>query len=85
MALDKLLKVRTLYCEENIRHILGEMENPVRELAGLNTANGLGDLINKRSIAREVCSAVDVVSVLNMPDAKSYNEVVRSCLWRESF
>ena len=51
----------------------------------LNT-NGLGDLIYKRSIAKEVCEAVDCVSVsLNMPDAKSYNEVVRPAYGEKSF
>lgn len=51
----------------------------------LNT-NGLGDLIHKRSIAKEVCEAVDCVSVsLNMPDAKSYNEVVRPAYGEKSF
>ena len=51
----------------------------------LNT-NGLGDLIHKGSIAKEVCEAVDCVSVsLNMPDAKSYNEVVRPAYEEKSF
>ena len=43
----------------------------------LNT-NGLSDLIHNRSTAKDVCQAVDSVSIsLNMPDAVSYNEVVR--------
>lgn len=51
----------------------------------LNT-NGLGDLINKRSVAKEVCQAVDIVSIsLNMPDAKSYNEVVRPAYGEKAF
>ena len=51
----------------------------------MNT-NGLGDLINKRSIAKEVCQAVDIVSIsLNMPDAKSYNEVVRPAYGEKAF
>ncbi|MFR3949135.1 MAG: hypothetical protein ACLTZM_20055 [Ruminococcus sp.] len=45
----------------------------------------MGILINKRSIAKEVCQAVDIVSISsNMPDAKSYNEVVRLGLWRKA-
>ena len=48
--------------------------------------HGLGDLINKRSIAKEVCQAVDIVSIsLNMPDAKSYNEVVRPAYGEKAF
>jgi TatD family-associated radical SAM protein len=51
----------------------------------LNT-NGLGDLIHKRSIAKELCEAVDCISIsLNMPDAKSYNEVVRPAYGEKSF
>ena len=51
----------------------------------LNT-NGLSDLIHKRSTAKEVCQAVDSVSIsLNMPDAASYNEVVRPAYGEKSF
>lgn len=51
----------------------------------LNT-NGLSDLINKRSTAKEICEAVDVISIsLNMPDAKSYNEVVRPAYGEAAF
>ncbi|MDO4273163.1 MAG: TIGR04100 family radical SAM protein [Eubacteriales bacterium] len=51
----------------------------------LNT-NGLSDLIHKRSTAQEICQAVDFVSVsLNMPDAKSYNEVVRPAYGEKAF
>ena len=43
-------------------------------------------MINKRSIAKEVCQAVDIVSIsLNMPDAKSYNEVVRPAYGEKAF
>ena len=38
------------------------------------------------SIAKEVCQAVDIVSIsLNMPDAKSYNEVVRPAYGEKAF
>lgn len=51
----------------------------------LNT-NGLSDLIHKRSTAEDVCNAVDSVSIsLNMPDAKSYNEVVRPAYGEAAF
>lgn len=51
----------------------------------LNT-NGLSDLIHKRSTAKEICQAVDCVSIsLNMPDAASYNEVVRPAYGEASF
>lgn len=78
MALDKLIAVSEYMPEENLRHILTGDGNPCAGIKLRLNTNGLGDLINKRSIAKEVCSAVDVVSIsLNMPDAKSYNEVVR--------
>lgn len=51
----------------------------------INT-NGLGDLIWGRSVAKEVCEAVDKVSVsLNMPDAISYHKVVRSIYGEKAF
>lgn len=51
----------------------------------LNT-NGLSDLIHKRSTAEEICKAVDCVSIsLNMPDAASYNEIVRPAYGEKSF
>lgn len=51
----------------------------------LNT-NGLSDLIHKRSTAKEICEAVDSVSIsLNMPDAKSYAEIVRPAYGEVSF
>ena len=62
------------------------MVSSVRESGLRLNTNGLGDLINKRSIAREVCQAVDIVSIsLNMPDAKSYNEVVRPAYGEKAF
>ena len=43
----------------------------------INT-NGLGDLIHGRSIADELCTAMDVVSIsLNAPTEKDYMEVTR--------
>ena len=43
----------------------------------LNT-NGLSDLIHKRSTAEEICQAVDSISIsLNMPDAASYNAMLK--------
>ena len=51
----------------------------------LNT-NGLSDLIHNRSTAEEICKAVDSISIsLNMPDAASYNEVVRPAYGEKSF
>lgn len=51
----------------------------------LNT-NGLSDLIHKRSTAEEICKAVDSISIsLNMPDAKSYTDVVRPAYGEKSF
>ena len=51
----------------------------------LNT-NGLSDLIHKRSTAKEICEAVDCVSIsLNMPDAESYTEIVRPVYGEVSF
>ena len=60
-----------------------DTENPFR--IRLNT-NGLSDLIHKRSTAKEICQAVDSISIsLNMPDAASYNEVVRPAYGEKSF
>ncbi len=43
----------------------------------LNT-NGLGDLVNGRSVAEEVCRYIDCVSIsLNAPTAEKYNAVTR--------
>ena len=51
----------------------------------LNT-NGLSDLIHNRSTAEEICKAVDSISIsLNMPDAASYNEIVRPAYGEKSF
>ena len=51
----------------------------------LNT-NGLGDLINSRSIAPELKGLVDVVSIsLNTPDEESYLALVRPAFGRDAF
>ena len=43
-------------------------------------------IFHNRSKAKEVCPAVDSVSIsLNMPDAASYNEVVRPAYGEKSF
>lgn len=73
VRLDVLTKI-SRYIKENY-HL------PVR----VNT-NGLGDLVHGRKIAEELCGAVDSISIsLNMPDAKSYQEVVRSKYGGQSF
>lgn len=73
MALDKLVEVS--------RYVKERYPFKIR----LNT-NGLSDLIHKRSTAKEICQAVDSVSIsLNMPDAASYNEVVRPAYGEQSF
>ena len=73
MALEKLIEV-SKYVRERY---------PFR--IRLNT-NGLSDLIHNRSTAKDVCQAVDSVSIsLNMPDAVSYNEVVRPAYGEKSF
>lgn len=51
----------------------------------LNT-NGLSDLINKKSTAKEIGEAFDVVSVsLNDPDSDSYDKVTRSIYPKKAF
>ena len=73
MALDNLIAVS--------RYIRERYSFKLR----LNT-NGLGDLIHKRSVAKEVCEAVDCVSIsLNMPDAKSYTAIVHPAYGEKSF
>ena len=73
MALEKLIAVS--------RYIKEHYGFSVR----VNT-NGLGNLIYGRSVAKELCEAVDCISVsLNMPDAGSYCEVVRPSFGKPSF
>lgn len=51
----------------------------------LNT-NGLSDLINERSTAKEIGEAFDVVSVsLNDPDSDSYDAVTRNIYPKKAF
>ena len=85
MALDKLIAVSEYMRSKYPAHLDRDGKPCPGIKLRLNT-NGLGDLINKRSIAKEVCQAVDVVSIsLNMPDAKSYNEVVRPAYGEKAF
>ena len=85
MALDKLVAVSEYVRRKYPAHLGTDGEPCPGIKLRLNT-NGLGNLINKRSIAKEVCSAVDVISIsLNMPDAKSYNEVVRPAYGEKEF
>lgn len=73
VRLEELIEI-SRYIKENY-HI------PVR----VNT-NGLGNLVHGRRIEKELCEAVDSISIsLNMPDAKSYQEIVRSKYGEESF
>ena len=73
MALDRLIAVS--------RYIKEKYHLSIR----VNT-NGLGDLIHHRPVARELCQAVDSISIsLNAPDAKSYQELVRPAYGEKSF
>ena len=56
------------------RFVKDNYHKPIR----LNT-NGQGDLINQRPIAPEMEGLIDTISIsLNTPDAKKYQEIVRS-------
>lgn len=56
------------------RFVKDNYHKPIR----LNT-NGQGDLINQRQIAPEMEGLIDTISIsLNTPDAKKYQEIVRS-------
>lgn len=61
----------------------------VKEMFGLPTrvnTNGLGSLICGRDIAPEFEGIIDTVSIsLNAPDAKTYQEIVRSSFGEKSF
>lgn len=73
--------VRLDVLKEISAYIREQYHLPVR----VNT-NGLGNLIHGRKIEKELCEAVDSISVsLNMPDAVSYQEVVRSKYGEQSF
>jgi TatD family-associated radical SAM protein len=61
--------------------VKSKFNKPIR----VNT-NGAGSLINGRDIAPEFKGLVDTVSIsLNDPDAKKYNELVRSKFGEKSF
>lgn len=63
------------------KYIKEKYHFPIR----VNT-NGLGNLIHGRRIEKELCDAADSISIsLNMPDAKSYQEVVHSKFGEQSF
>ena len=72
------------FCIRNHQDYYGEHAHyPFR--IRLNT-NGLADLIHNRSTAEEICSAVDSISIsLNMPDAKSYTEIVHPVYGEKAF
>lgn len=70
---------------ENLKAVSEYMRARYPYKIRLNT-NGLSDLIHKRSTAEQICAAVDCVSIsLNMPDAKSYTEVVRPAYGEKAF
>ena len=72
-ALDVLIPVAR-YLKENY-------SNPIR----INT-NGLGNLIHDRDITPEFKGLIDTISIsLNTPDAKDYNELVRSRFGEKAF
>ena len=51
----------------------------------LNT-NGLSDLINKRTTAKEICEVIDSVSIsLNAPTAEKYSEIAKPSFGEKSF
>ncbi|MEE1008151.1 MAG: TIGR04100 family radical SAM protein [Agathobacter sp.] len=63
------------------KYIKETYNKPIR----LNT-NGQGNLINKRNIESELEGIVDTISIsLNTPDAKKYQEIVRSEFKEEAF
>jgi radical SAM enzyme (TIGR04100 family) len=67
--------------KEVAKFIKSKFNKPIR----VNT-NGAGSLINGRDIAPEFNGLVDTVSIsLNDPDAKKYNELVRSKFGEKSF
>ena len=77
-----LLKGGRLSAGEICEHFSVTGASISRHLAILKDA----DLIHKRSTAKEICQAVDSISIsLNMPDAASYNEVVRPAYGEKSF
>lgn len=69
--------------------LLLEVARFVKETYGkpvrLNT-NGLGDLVNGRSIAKELAGLIDTVSIsLNTPDKEAYLQLVRPKFGEQSY
>lgn len=65
--------------------VSGYLKEKYQASIRVNT-NGLGNLIHARDIVPELCRAVDSISIsLNMPDAKSYCEIVRPKYGEKSF
>lgn len=51
----------------------------------LNT-NGLSDLINKKSTAKQICENIDVISVsLNNPNSEEYDKITRNIFKGKAF
>lgn len=96
-AIDNYDDVKT--CEEiifcgygeptNSFDVLIETAKHIRENLGIKTrvnTNGLGNLINERNIAKELCDSVDAVSIsLNCSDKEEYLKIVRPKFGIESF
>lgn len=71
-SLDVLLKTAKYLREKGIK-------------TRLNT-NGLGCLIHKRNIAKEICDNIDFISIsLNAPTAEEYNDIVHPSFGIKSF
>ncbi len=70
---------------EEIKEVARRLKDSGVENIRLNT-NGQGNLIHKRSIAGDLKGLMDVVSVsLNAQDARTYTELCRPSLGRESY
>ncbi|MCH5300654.1 MAG: TIGR04100 family radical SAM protein [Ruminococcus sp.] len=96
-AIDNYDDVKT--CEEiifcgygeptNSFDVLVETAKYIRENLGIKTrvnTNGLGNLINERNIAKELCDNVDAVSIsLNCSHKEEYLKIVRPKFGIESF
>ena len=71
-ALDVLIKTAQYLREKGIK-------------TRLNT-NGLGCLIHKRDIVKEICDNIDFISIsLNAPNAEKYNAIVHPAFGIKSF
>ena len=70
---------------DDLKEIAAFLKQTYKIPVRINT-NGLGDLINKRSIAPELAGLVDVVSIsLNTPNKERYLEEVRPRFGEPSF